>query len=229
MLERGNVHVQEAPSDGGIAVGASFSVSLEQTLHTSATFIYRAFYLLAGSYLLPMRMPCTFAVRKITITWNPYIYSTPDPSEKSTYSDVPVFSGDAAKNTGRINVWLKVGSYIDSYSDSLIKNPRIYDASELFVDGWKLIGQIDYLASSEKIVTFELESPITSPCASLLFTAFVPPDEVTRSMATAGVDGAPIGICPVAIDGYSGTDPATFTPNAVDEQKTFRPGVILEG
>jgi hypothetical protein len=71
----------------------------------------------------------------------------------------------------KLNVWVKEG-FIEDYTD--IADPAIYDASASEVGGWKLVGVIDVAGGNEA----EFPISISGQTATLMFTAYVPMDEV---------------------------------------------------
>lgn len=228
LLERGLVYTRAATE--GAMRGASFSLALDTN---GASVPYWTYDLLARSHLVPMRLPDRFPVRRIKLTWAPYRYSGEGSVlENTLYSGIPEFRGDPAR-TGFINVWLNDGAYVDGFTESLLKNPRIYDARDANVGGFRLIGQIGYNdTTSSKVFTIDLGAPLSGPVASLLFTAYVPLDEMNyRSLFSAKPSESSkslVGICPISVESLTDGDPAAFVVSQNDEGKAFNPGVILE-
>jgi len=233
-LELGRLYVGSS-QDYVMKAGASFTVGVDATIESGALSKFRAVFLLAGSYMVPMRLP-GFQVRRVTITWVPYKINpeTGTVSEDTTnYVSPPNFSREEAQDAGYINIWIKDGAYVDAFEESLLKSPRIYDAAETVVSGWRLIGQIDYAyASNHDSITIDLQAPLNGPCATILCTAFVPSDVANfynclTYMTDIG-DGTPLGVCPVTVASWTDNDPAKFVLSS-SENKAFRPGIILEG
>ena len=181
--------------------------------------------MLARAHLVPMRLPDGFPVRRVNVTWEPYYMSGGTVTENTTLSGVPEFRGGAAQN-GFINIWIQDGIYLDSFSQKLLTNPRIYDARQANTAGWRLIGQIDYAtASAAKSYAIDLSEPLHGPCATILITAYIPPDSVTHK----DVPQTRTGICPISVTSLTDSDPAQFNLDSTDENLAFRPGIILEG
>ena len=227
LLERGLVYTR-AVTEGEMR-GASFSLAQDTNNATWSAWTYD---LLARSHLVPMRLPDRFPVRRIKLTWAPYYDAGSSVGESTQYSGIPEFRGDPAK-TGFINVWLNDGAYVDGFTESLLKNPRIYDARDANAGGFRLLGQIGYNdTTSSKVFTIDLGAPLSGPVASLLFTAYVPLDEMNyKSLFGAMPSGGSkslVGICPISVESLTDGDPAEFVVNQDDEAKAFNPGVILE-
>ncbi len=228
LLERGLVYTRAATE--GAMRGASFSLAQDTS---EGSVPYWTYDLLARSHLVPMRLPDRFPVRRIKLTWAPYRYtSNGSVIENPLYSGIPEFRGDPAR-TGFINVWLNDGAYVDGFTESLLKNPRIYDARDANVGGFRLIGQIGYNdTTSSKVFTIDLGAPLSGPVASLLFTAYVPLDEMNywslfRAKPSESSKSL-VGICPISVESLTDGDPAAFVVSQNDEGKAFNPGVILE-
>lgn len=233
-LELGRLHVG-ASQNYVMSSGASFSVGVDATISAGYSVNFSAVFLLAGSYLVPMRLP-SFQVKRITITWSPYVINPGSgvvEVSTSPYVSPPIFNHQEAQDSGHVNVWIKDGAYVDSFEESLLKSPRIYDAAETVVSGWRLIGQIDHAYASEhNSLAIDLQTPLKGPCATILCTAFVPNDVVTFygcwMLRIDQNDNTPLGVCPVTVASWTDNDPSKFILSS-SVSKAFRPGVILEG
>lgn len=217
LLERGLVYTR---SGEGSEMGASFSLG---SIKSGGVYIWH-WDILARAHIIPMKLP-SFPVSRVEVTWSPYYKSGENVNEDSSLSDIPEFRDGAAQN-GFINIWIQDGIYLDSFSETLLKNPRIYDARLSNTDGWRLIGQIDYETSqAQKSYAIDLSEPLHGPCATILITAYIPPDLLTIH----NIPETRTGICPISITSLTDDDPAQFNLDSTDEKKAFCPGIILKG
>lgn len=149
--------------------------------------------LTASSLLVPFGLPTQFKAKRIVFDWTSWL------------SD---HTGSSAPSTDAVfNFWLHRGSYDTEYPLDILKNPAIYDASlsEIAVgdtgvsvgaateadasasagtetttgstDKWELLGTTAVSAGTATFDTSDLDGYV----ATLLVTAYVPPDTVANT------------------------------------------------
>ena len=118
--------------------------------------------LTTAALLVPFAVPVSFRADKVRLDWSGW-------------------SGSATSG-GKFNVWLKRGTFVQGYPESVPSNPAIYDATQKNVDGYELVGTID-ATQAEKTATFDLVNPIDGYFATILLTAFISLDDLNPSNA----------------------------------------------
>ena len=118
--------------------------------------------LTTAALLVPFAVPVSFRADKVRLDWSGW-------------------SGSATSG-GKFNVWLKRGTFVQGYPESVLSNPAIYDATQKNVDGYELVGTID-ATQAEKTATFDLVNPIDGYFATILLTAFISLDDLNPSNA----------------------------------------------
>ena len=106
------------------------------------------------------------------------------------------------KATGRFNVWLMRGQFLEALPDAVLKNPDIYIGGNSSVAGWEMLGTIDaavFYDTSIRSKTFNLSEPLVGRVATLLITAYASADgynpegstgEYANGTMRVGVDSA---------------------------------------
>lgn len=106
------------------------------------------------------------------------------------------------KATGRFNVWLMRGQFLEALPDAVLKNPDIYIGGNSSVAGWEMLGTIDaavFYDTSIRSKTFSLSEPLVGRVATLLITAYASADgynpegsagEYANGTMRVGVDSA---------------------------------------
>jgi len=105
--------------------------------------------MMAACYILPFSCPVKFDANAVEIKW-----------------DAQSLSGGISPGS-KISVWINRGSYLPSVSESIIKNPRIYDARASRVGGFELLGVIDADSESGEAV-IKMSVPLKSDCATII-------------------------------------------------------------
>ena len=145
------------------------SVALASNAREGAGFVVRGdqesiggtnvktWQLTTAALLVPFAVPVKFRADKVRLDW-------------STWNG-------GATSGGKFNVWLKRGTFVTGYPADVLKNPALYDASSMGVDGYELVGVID-ATQSQKTATFTLETPLGGYVATILLTAFISLDDL---------------------------------------------------
>lgn len=120
----------------------------------------KSWRLTTAALLVPFAVPVSFRADKVRLDWSGW-------------------SGSATPG-GKFNVWLKRGTFVQGYPESVLSNPAIYDATQNNVEGYELVGTID-ATKAEKTETFDLVNPIDGYVATILLTAFISLDDLNPS------------------------------------------------